>query len=160
MKKITPHGAVPNAVANLQEQVSAMKAALESQDFPAYVSYLHPSFVAYQGGEDSLIMMLTAQREQLDAVNMKMLTTGTNQPFRIVKAGAALQSSVVQTGEVVYEEGQRAFSTDLQVAVSNDNGETWKFIGLANIPYNVIHELLPDLSPDVVLTQYSEDYEP
>lgn len=136
--------------ATIKAQGMEMAKALVKKDFTTFAKYMHPKVIEYAGGSAKLL-------QQMDTMNVmaakfgaeiKKITIGN--PGKIISYKKELQTTVPQVTEMSSAFGSMTLETTL-VAISDDQGKTWKFIDTLVTNAKELKKAMPDLSPELVI---------
>jgi len=114
------------------------------------LQYVHPARLQVVGSEETMIKKLNAQNEQLIADGATIKATYYEQPSKIVRSNGELQCTIPQHTELTTVKGRVITHTTL-LAISNDNGRSWKFVDASNFDIAALRKLYPNLSPGIML---------
>lgn len=129
---------------------SEMASLLNKADFKGFLKYIHPVRINAAGGEAKMIMLLNNQNARLKSKGVVINSTVFDQPSEIVKCKNELQCTISQHTELKPAKGRIVTHTTL-LAISNDNGKSWKFVDANNMEITIVRKLFPDLSPTIIL---------
>jgi hypothetical protein len=132
------------------KQASQMSNLYKSKDYKGYIKYIVPGYVKAAGGEEKLIASFNALDAQLQAKGMAINKFDFTGPSEMIKNKGELQCTVTQQTEFLSAKGRVTTYTTL-IAVSTDDGKTWKFMDTNSLDISAIRKLLPNLSPKIVL---------
>lgn len=131
-------------------QANQMASLFKSGDYKGFLRYLHPSMISGAGGEAKMIELLNNQNAQLKSRGIKISSIIFNLPTEVVRSKNELQCTMSQQTELKPERGRVITYTTL-IAISTDNGKTWKFIDTAKMDIATVRKLLPNLSSKIIL---------
>jgi hypothetical protein len=114
-------------------QVAAQNsAALTSRDYARLVDLTYPKLVELLGGRDKMIEMLRSGNEDMKARGSAILGAEVSEPKEIVIAGEKQFAIVPMVVRVHVPEGTLR-SKGYLIAVSEDHGNSWKFVDGAGL---------------------------
>jgi hypothetical protein len=134
----------------IKAQGMDMAKALVKKDYTTFAKYMHPKVVEMAGGSAKLL-------QQMDTLNamaakfgaeIKKITIGN--PAKIIKYKKELQTTIPQITEMTSSFGSLSMETTL-VAISSDEGKTWKFVDTTVTNVSQLKKAMPELSPDLVI---------
>ena len=134
----------------IKAQGMEMAKALVKKDYTTFAKYMHPKVVEMAGGSAKLL-------QQMDTLNamaakfgaeIKKITIGN--PAKIIKYKKELQTTIPQITEMTSSFGSLSMETTL-VAISSDEGKTWKFVDTTATSVSQLKKAMPELSPDLVI---------
>jgi len=138
----------------LSKAVSAnareMAALLTSGKFHECVQYIHPVRLQSVGSEEGMIKKLNVENEPLFARGASVKAIYYEQPSKIVSNNGELQCTIPQHMELTSVKGRVITHTTL-LAISNDNGKSWKFVDASNFDMASLRKMYPNLSPRITL---------
>lgn len=132
------------------EQGNQMANLFKAGDYKGYVKFIHPVIVQATGGEAKMIELLTAQYAQIQNKGIVINSIVFNPPSEIVKSKNELQCTISQHTELKPAKGRVITYTTL-IAISTDNGKSWKFIDTSKMDIATVRKLYPNLSSKITL---------
>lgn len=135
--------AAAGRAALIKEQARKMSQAFIAEDFEALFDATYPKIFELSGGRDQLLAALKADAAAWKAQRLKVISYEVGEPGEVKSAGAKLVSVVptvmkAETPEALYT--YKAY----MLAVSEDGGKIWKFIGGPNLNKEALKLLLPE----------------
>lgn len=104
-----------------------------------------------------MIGYLDAQKFQMKEQKIVLGDIVFHQPTEIIKTEKDLQCAISQQTELKTLRGKiRTFST--LIAISSDNGITWKFVDTSNMDLAMVRKVYPNLSNKIKLPQSKSQY--
>jgi len=138
--------------AALSEVVTAnareMAALLNSAKYPEYLKFIHPVNLQAAGGEEKMLTRLNDQHEQMKSKGVAIKGSYFEKPSTIVKSKNELQCTIPQHTELTATRG-RVITHATILAISDDNGKSWKFVDAQNMDLATLRKLYPNLSPGI-----------
>ncbi|THU39220.1 hypothetical protein FAM09_11945 [Niastella caeni] len=134
----------------LVKNASEMASLLNSGDYKGFLKYIHPIRISAGGGEAKMITLLNNQNAQLKSKGVQIKGTVFDQPSEIVKSKNELQCTISQHTELKPAKGRVVTHTTL-IAISNDNGKSWKFVDASNLDMAIIRKMFPNLSSKITI---------
>lgn len=122
--------------------------ATKAKDIEALVKYIHPNIIALGGGEKLMKSVIESQFDVFVAQDITIDDITYGDPTDIVKAGEELHCIIQQTTTMSLNGQEFSQDTDL-LAASLDNGETWKFIDLAQYDRESLKIFIPNFNDDL-----------
>lgn len=139
------------ATKNLKLTAAAMLKAYQAEDFEASAGFVLPKAVeVYFGSKERLIESLRVAAAKLDSGNFVMISGVIRSVSKIEQVKDQLQSIVTQSVKTKIPNGTMLTVTSL-LAVSDDRGLTWHFIGVGKKTREELQKVVPDLSPLIEL---------
>lgn len=134
----------------IKAQANQMANFYKAGNYSGYVKFVHPVIVQSTGGEAKMIELLNKQNTQLKSRNVTISSIVFNPPSEIVKSKSELQCTISQHTELKPAKGRVVTYTTL-IAISTDNGNSWKFIDTSNMDIATVRKLFPNLSSKITL---------
>jgi hypothetical protein len=138
------------AGAHVKEQAAAMGQALVQGQYKTFAHYIYPGLVKMMGGEDKMAAQMETIVGGMKQKGMVFLSVKFDEPSAIVHSGVELECTVTQHTEIKVPDG-RAVATSTLIAISTDKGVHWGFVDTSNKDMATIKQLLPELSPAIVI---------
>ena len=139
-----------NSEIALQEQAAKMGAAFVKGDYKTFASYNYPPLLKAMGGESRMIDAMKESVDELKEKGINFSNITFDKPTKIIKVGKELQSTIAQHTEML-QSSSKITSTSTLVALSTDNGTTWKFVDTSNKDIRIVRKLLPNLSKEIII---------
>jgi hypothetical protein len=121
--------------------------SFKNNDIGQYADLSYPGVIIYYGGNKNF-------REYVQRART-LIKAGTSESLMLVQFVhdvAELQCVIKKTSETTID-GRRAQIISYMVGQSKDNGQSWRFIDLAqNSPGNLVY-IMPDISPELTVPQ-------
>ena len=109
--------------ANVKKTASAMLRANEQKDYNAYVSYFYPAELKFRGGKAKFVEQLKANDIDVKLLDIKRGKQTLGKVSKIYKAGKELHCTIE------WDVKNKSFVSRCHfLAISGDQGKTWKFI--------------------------------
>ena len=105
---------------SLNNSIQEYKECMINNDYKCQAELTDKSFIDAIGGINSYI-------NTMKAVGMKITNIRLDKPFKIVKSGNTLSSSITYSMTAITMQGQEIKRKASLKAISNDNGSTWFF---------------------------------
>ena len=131
-------------------QANQMASLYKGGDYKGYVKFVHPTIVKDAGGESKMVELLNKQNEQIKNKGILINSIVFNPPSEIVKNKNELQCTISQHTELKPAKGRVITYTTL-IAISIDNGKSWKFIDTSNKDIKEVRTVFPNLSDKITL---------
>lgn len=131
-------------------QANQMAASYKSGDYKGYVKFILPVYVNAAGGQAKMIASFNALDAQLKSKDMSINSIVYTDPSEILKVKNESQCVIEQQTELQSAKGRVTTYTTL-IAISTDDGKTWKFMDTSNMDIAMVRRLLPNLSSKIVL---------
>jgi len=144
-----------NHATTIKIQAMDMSRALIKNDFDVFIKYIPDKIIDYAGGKETM-------RSKMDSASVAMKNFGVSfkqiligNPGKIIHYRDQLQSVLPQTTTLKTILGEMTAETSL-IAVSGDNGKTWKFVDTNIYQVDKMKSVLPDLSPELVIPPFKK----
>ncbi len=136
--------------ANIKTSAESMGQMLLKKDFKGFVKYTHPKVIEMMGGELGMIQVLESSSTEMETSGSKFLNVTYGEPSATITSGNELQCTVPQTTEIQVEEGIMVSKSTL-IAVSTDNGKSWRFMDTSGQDIQTLKQSIPNLSEQLVI---------
>lgn len=127
-----------------------MAALLSSGKFHECVQYIHPVRLQSAGSEEAMIKKLNTENEPMFAEGASVKAIYYEKPSKIIRSNGELQCTIPQHMELTSLKGRVITHTTL-LAISTDNGKSWKFVDASNFDMASLRKMYPNLSPGIKL---------
>jgi hypothetical protein len=119
-------------------------------DFNTFSRYMHPNIVAFAGGKDQMKTKMDSAYVTMKRFNVSIKKVLIGDPGAIVTYKNQLQAVLPQTTTMNTPMGELVVETSLLV-ISADKGKNWWFIDTNVYRAEKLKNILPDLSPELVI---------
>ncbi|MFD0792952.1 hypothetical protein ACFQZX_04945 [Mucilaginibacter litoreus] len=119
-----------------------------SGDTKTVVNLTYPELVKLSGGKEAMQKLITERTEALKSRGVLKFDGWVNQPGPFYTAGNQVHCLVPET-VVMFVFNGRYISHSYLLGVSDDQGKTWTFLDVGNMPGNVLKRLLPNFNPNL-----------
>lgn len=127
----------------IKEQAREMSRAFIAEDFEAVFDATYPKIFELAGGRGQLLAALKADAAGWKAQKIKVASYEVGEPGEVKSAGAKLVA-VVPTEMKMDFPGTLYTLKSYLLAISEDGGKVWKFVGGANLNKEVLKLLVPE----------------
>jgi len=148
-------GSSQNLSTTIKVQAMDMAKALMHNDFASFSKYMHPGIIAFAGGKEKM-------KNKMDSADVAMKQFGVSfkrywigDPGEIIEYKSRLQCILPQSTTMNTPMGELIAETSL-IAISMDKGKNWWFIDTNVYRVNKLKDILPDLSPKLVIPDPKE----
>ncbi len=148
--KINSLSSVPtnDVKASLAQGISTMGAALKSKNYTTFIDCLHPMMVQSYGGREQSIAVLQSTMESLQQKGSAIKDVKLADVFDIKNNENSMQAIVTQ--QVTSEtNGQEKIEIQKLIAVSEDNGKSWKYININGKTKSEMMKFFPQLNQNL-----------
>lgn len=139
---------VADARSNLLDRAAECVDATTNVDVDKVISLTHPNAIKFAGGEERMRLALRLFTTQIEQGGFSIDGVKLLEPTEIV-ANGRLHYAVVPYDVTITIQGQREAAREFVIAVSDDGGKDWRFVGGNTIREQpkVLDEILPEF-PD------------
>lgn len=137
-----------DASVNMMAQINEMGKFNEKYDIANAINYFHPNLVKRFGGKEKAVQTFTNTYNEYKKQGIQFEKFEYYNPTKIIEYKGTLQASVIQKVTANTESG-KLYDENSIIAISEDQGKTWKFIGTTSNNRELIKKVFPDLSPDI-----------
>lgn len=132
----------------VMRQADSMGYYFVKNDFKNFMKYQHPGFVKLLGGEESLIKTLNDNvKKGIQTLNI------TNDLLSApIISDTTIQCTVQQTTVMKIGSTKLEYISTL-VCVSYDNGSNWYFLNASGSPLEIIKQVMPELSSELIIQE-------
>lgn len=152
----SPASKMPKPGSSLEEQATIFIKSMVGFDIETSVDCMLPEYVAQMGGRESVLAIYAKDVKQYKEDGFKLSGGKVDQPSAYSKCNGTLQCVLRQ--EVTMEmtrSGSEPFKMEANlIAVSSDNGLTWKFLQPGQENLQSLRQKFPILCEDLVLRKY------
>lgn len=136
---------------NVKKTALAMLRAGEQKDYDVYISYFYPTELKYRGGKAKWIQQLKSNDKLAKLLNFTsgMGTLGT--VSKIYQAGKELHCTI-EWDHI----GKEVISKGHFLAISIDQGKTWKFIMTSGKTPSEVWAMVPKFNENLTWVDYDE----
>ncbi|MBD0280442.1 MAG: hypothetical protein M3342_21290 [Bacteroidota bacterium] len=134
----------------IKVQAMDMANALMKNDFNAFVKYMHPNIIAFAGGREKMKTKMDSAYQAMKRFNVRFKRYWIGSPGEIVTYKNQLQAVLPQSTTLITPLGELTAETSM-IVISNDNGKNWWFIDTNVYKADKLKNILPDLSPKLVI---------
>jgi hypothetical protein len=125
--------------------------ALAEKDFLTVADFTYGRLVTLVGGRDETVAMIEKEMKQLEKAGMTVLSVTVGEPQEVKKISNELFSIVPTKIKMRYQTTMLEAESFL-IAVSEDNGKTWKLVdGAIAQDKPLLRELFPDATDELQL---------
>jgi len=134
----------------------AMLKASEEKNYNAYVDYFYPTELKWRGGRTKFINQLLSNDKLAPVPGLRSGKETFGKVSKVYKAGKELHCVIKRTTRGYYF-NEKSVSHTHFLAISGDNGKTWKFIMTAGKIPSEIWLMVPKFNEDLMWSDYNED---
>ena len=139
-----------NLATTIKVQAMDLGKSFIENEFNSFVKYMHPSIIKFAGGEEQMKTKMDSAYAAMKRFNVRVKKYWIGHPGEIITHKNQLQAVLPQSTTLITPFGELTAETSM-IVVSGDGGKNWWFID-TNV-YNVdkLKNVLPDLSPKLVI---------
>jgi hypothetical protein len=149
-KKTARKPPAPNHATTIKVQAMEVGTAFMNNDFNTFVQYMHPDIIAYAGGKEKMKEKMDSAYLMMKQFNVSFKKYWIGTPGPVIKYKNQLQAVLPESTIVVTPMGELSAETTMLV-ISYDNGKHWYFIDTNVYKADKLKNILPDLSPELVI---------
>lgn len=138
--------------ANVKKTALAMISASEQKDYNAYVSYFYPTEVKFRGGKEKWIQQMKVNDSNLKLVGMNREKETLGMVSKMYKAGKELHCTIEWNIK-----NKKYINRYHFLAISSDQGKTWKFIMTAGKTPGEVWTMVPKFNEDLTWSDFIEE---
>jgi hypothetical protein len=139
-----------NLSTTIKVQAMDLGNAVIRNDFNTFVKYMHPSIIAFAGGKENMKTKMDSAYVMMKQFNVTFKRYWIGTPGEIVRYKNQLQAVLPESTILKTPVGELLAETSM-IVISNDNGKNWWFIDTNVYGSDKIKNILPDLSPKLVI---------
>ena len=139
-----------NLGTTIKVQAMDMGSAFIKNDFSTFVKYMHPEIIAFAGGKDQMKIKMDSAYSAMKQFGVTFKRYWIGNPDKIITYKNQMQAVIPQITTLVTPFGEMTAETAM-IVVSNDKGKNWWFIDTNVYRAEKLKEVLPDLSPQLVI---------
>ncbi len=120
--------------------------AFTQNDWEAYTSYAHPNIIKMAGGKELLVKLAQETLDMYKSIGYDIKSGFVTGDSQIVNTGKDIQA-IIPTSLYMVASGQNSIETKIKLfAISNDFGESWKFVDLSQYDKTSIKTFVPEFN--------------
>ena len=141
--------------AAIKAEAESSSRAFMSGDYGKVIDLTYPKVIELGGGREKVLGAMEAELKEMRDLGMKIVSFKVGEPEPSVRAGSKLVAVVptalkMESSEYIIE--QKSF----WLAVSADEGKTWRFLSGAVLDANALKFLLPEAVDKIKLPAVSQ----
>jgi len=134
----------------IKVQAMEMGNAVIKNDFNSFVKYMHPDVIAFAGGKEKLKTKMDSAYGMMKQFNVTFKRYWIGHPGEIIKHKKSLQAVLPESTILKTPLGELTAETSV-IAITHDKGKNWLFIDTNVYNLEKLKNVLPDLSPRLVI---------
>jgi hypothetical protein len=139
-----------NGQSKIRQAAFEMGKALVGKNSETFLTYMHPTMIMLAGGKKQLKVITDSALMVFEQFGGKISKINYGNPSEIIEHKKMLQAVLPQSTFLISPFGDVELSSSL-IAISKDNGESWKFIDTNVFSIGKIKAIMPDISPKLVI---------
>ena len=139
-----------NLSITIKVQAMYMGSAFMKNDFTTFAKYMHPNIIAFAGGKEKMKAMMDSAYGAMKLFGVSFKRYWIGNPGEIINYKDQLQTVLPQTTTMTTPLGELTAETHW-IVISTDKGKNWYFIDTNVYQVDKIKNVLPDLSPKLVI---------
>jgi hypothetical protein len=134
----------------IKVQAMDMATAFMKNDFNSFVKYMHPNIIAFAGGRDKMKTKMDSVYSATKQFGVSFKKYWIGAPGEIISYKNQLQAVFPQSTTMAMALGEITIESSI-IAISEDKGKNWWFIDTNVYRAEKLKDILPDLSPQLVI---------
>ncbi|WP_454801915.1 hypothetical protein [Mucilaginibacter phyllosphaerae] len=147
---IAPSATVAQNAALVKKQAQRYATASFNGDYKTVIDLTYHKLVTLSGGREEMQKLITERIESLQKQGIIKFDGSVDAPGKFYKAGTHIHCLVPETVILKMFNGHYISRTYL-LAISTDQGKSWSFMDVGNMPKDVLYKLLPDYNEDLII---------
>lgn len=143
-------GRAQNFSTPIKAQAIDMANALIKNDFNNFVKYMHPAIIDFAGGKEQMKAKMDSAYLAMKRFNIRFKKYWIENPGEIIEYKNQLQSILPVSTILITPLGELNAETSI-IVISADKGKNWWFIDTNVYDVGQLKNVLPDLSPQLVI---------
>jgi len=139
-----------NLSTTIKVQAMDMGSAFMKNDFERFSRYMHPSIIAFAGGKEKMKAVMDSAYGAMKLFGVSFKRYWIGDPGEIITYKNQLQSVLPQSTTLKTPLGELTAETHW-IVISLDKGKNWYFIDTNAYKGDKLKNILPDLSPNLVI---------
>lgn len=136
--------------ANLNKTLKEYRQAMLAGKYESLADYIYPKVFTNFGGKQNVLMMLKLAGEKTKQQGIHIKSIAHKHAGKMAIKDSEIQIPIKETTIVESTKDKKRYPTELLViAISEDQGKTWKFINTMNQSKEQLLKFFPNLSPDL-----------
>jgi hypothetical protein len=152
---LAPGMQAQNHATTIKVQAMEMGSAVMRNDFKVLAKYMHPAIIEFAGGKEKLKTKMDSAYSFMNRFGVSFKRYWIGSPGPIVKHKNQLQAVLPQSTTLKTPIGELTAET-YWIVISHDKGKNWWFIDTNVYQADKLKNILPDLSPKLVIPPRKE----
>ena len=134
----------------LNSQLTEMRKFFLDENYEAFSNYTYPKVIEMMGGRDRMIEATRNGINKMKDDGYQIIDISYKDPSQFLEQDQELQCSLTQEITMQLPQGKIIAEYTL-IAISNDNGQNWKFLDTSGQSKETMIKYFPNLNPDIVI---------
>jgi len=149
------HGQTSNDLLN--SQLNEMRELFLAEDYEAFSNYTYPKVIEMMGGKESMIQATRNSINQMKNEGYQIIDIKYKEASDFLKQDDELQCSLTQELTMQLPQGKILAEYTL-IAISNDDGQNWKFLDTSGKSKETMFKYFPNLNPEIIIKQKTQKF--
>ena len=133
---------------NLNTQLKSMSTAFLDEDYKLMAEYTYPKVLEMMGGKEAMIQATENTMSQMKSQGFSFLDINFKDPGLFYEKNGDRQCAITQVLVMQTPQGKVQSESTL-VAISQDEGENWKFLDSSGMSKASLESFYANLHPDI-----------
>ncbi|MBD1367080.1 hypothetical protein IDJ77_24935 [Mucilaginibacter sp. ZT4R22] len=134
--------------ATVKRQAGLFAHATFKGDVAVIIAGTYPKLIELSGGKEQMQQLITERMEELKKQGITSFEGTVGTPGKIYKSGTQLHCLIPEQ-IILKTAAGRYLARSYLLGVSDDNGESWTFLDVGNMPADVLRRLLPNFNEEL-----------
>jgi hypothetical protein len=140
---------------NINTTAELMAGYFIKKDFKEFIKFLYEPMLKFNGGTEKVISDIENEIKDFEKDSLKISNMTFNSISKLIHIKGQIQCTIVEKMELTTTDLLVTLKSTL-IAISSDQGKTWKFIDPFGMSLKQLRTYLPELSPDITLPNQEE----
>ncbi len=133
---------------NIKAEAEKMMSAFKTNNYSILVKYTHPKIVDLMGGPEEAPKIIKQTMEGIEG--LESIEASVGEVLQLIDTGNEVQTVIPQL-LVLKMQGMTYSSKNHLIGISSDKGKSWTFFDGNGFGEDLIREMFPNLSKDLVI---------
>lgn len=147
---VTANAQVKTAAINARSAAQQMFQFFIAKNYLAYSKCIHPTITNMMGGEAKMAEVVKNAVQQTEKNGLIAVQIKIGEPSKIVSTNNELETIIPETTKFKTAKGFYN-DTSYLLAISTDNGKTWRFVDTNGRTWAQVKAVFPNLSNQLVM---------
>lgn len=148
-----PAFAADKAAERAQSQAKDMGRAWIRGDIDHFADYIQPRLFEMAGGKAKFIQTVRTFMAGLAAKGLSIRSTTAAAPQQIVRPRPRMVQVIIPIKAIAVGGGYEVRQSSYLFGLSNDSGQTWKFVDTGGLGRGQLRKLFPECSPELKIPE-------